>query len=183
MTIECYFSSCPHHCIHYGGEGPFCDELECLAPKDKLEQYGRERLAQLQAVQDQPDDASATVVGFDSDHAHDSHAPVGGIPAGTIWTFSGQGKPKAQEIVDERPANNTPPAVLYPYSKVAEFFAKPDFKEFVGGRRIGQAFYDFMGFNPADQDHNTKHKLNKIYYANDGAVAKALIESYADFSN
>lgn len=182
MTIECYFSSCPHHSIHYGDEGPFCDELECIAPKDKLEQYGRERLAQLQAIQGQPGDASATVSEFDSSHAHDMYAPVGGIPAGTIMVFSGQVKPKAQEIVDERPASDTPPAVLYPHSKVAEFFTKPDFKEFVGGRRIGQAFYDFMEFKPEGQSINVNHKLDKIYEA-DGAEAKALIESYADFSS
>lgn len=73
-------------------------------------------------------------------------------------------------------------SVSYPASKVAEFFGKPDFKEFVGARRIGQAFYDFMGFKPEEQTIGVNVKLDKIYEA-DGAEAKALIESYADFSS
>lgn len=162
MTIECYFSSCPHHSIHYGDEGPFCDELECIAPKDKLEQYSRERMAQLQAmgVQSRHDEIVAS-----------QPAEIG------LTTNQNDG-----EIVNQTPATNTPPTTLYPHSKVVEFFAKPDFKEFVGARRIGQAFYDFMGFKPAEQTISVNVKLDKIYEA-DGANAKALIESYADFSS
>lgn len=166
MSIECYFSSCPHHSIHYGDEGPFCDELKCLAPKDKLEQYGRERLQLLAKMSSSPPE-DEVVAQFDSDHAHDMHSSLPGA---------------ADPFVDERPASDTPPAVLYPHSKVAEFFTKPDFKEFVGGRRIGQAFYDFMGFKPEEQTIGVNVKLDKIYEA-DGADAKALIESYADFSS
>ena len=33
MTIECYDISCPHHSNHYGLEGPFCDETECIKYK------------------------------------------------------------------------------------------------------------------------------------------------------
>lgn len=69
--------------------------------------------------------------------------------------------------------------VSYPASKVAEFFSKADFKEFVGGRRIGQAFYDFMGFSPEGHTTAENHALDAIYEA-DGNNAKALIESYAD---
>lgn len=29
MPIECYHAACPFHGVHYGGEGPFCDEHEC----------------------------------------------------------------------------------------------------------------------------------------------------------
>ena len=29
MSIECYHAACPYHGVHYGGEGPFCDEYEC----------------------------------------------------------------------------------------------------------------------------------------------------------
>ena len=29
MPIECYYAACPHHSIHYGVEGPYCDEQEC----------------------------------------------------------------------------------------------------------------------------------------------------------
>lgn len=29
MTIECYHTACPYLSVHYGGEGPFCDEPEC----------------------------------------------------------------------------------------------------------------------------------------------------------
>ncbi len=165
MSIECYFSSCPHHSIHYGDEGPYCDELKCIAPKDKLEQYGRERLQLLAKMSSSPPE-DEVVEQFDSDHAHDMYSSSPGA---------------ADPFVDAAAKTDTPPAVLYAYSKVVEFFSKPNFKEFVGGRRIGQAFYDFMGFKPDQQSVNVNHKLDKIYEA-DGAEAKALIESYADFN-
>lgn len=32
MTIECYFSQCPHHSCHDSDDGPFCYEKDCIRP-------------------------------------------------------------------------------------------------------------------------------------------------------
>ena len=37
--IECHFSSCEHHCSHFGEEGPFCNGEVCIAPAERLTEF------------------------------------------------------------------------------------------------------------------------------------------------
>lgn len=39
MTMECYYSTCIYHCTQLGDDGPFCDEVECLASKKELQAF------------------------------------------------------------------------------------------------------------------------------------------------
>lgn len=36
MSIECYHDSCSFHSVHFGSEGPFCDEEECRAAEQEI---------------------------------------------------------------------------------------------------------------------------------------------------
>lgn len=47
MSIECYYKWCPHHSIHTGQDGPFCDELECVATEEEMKKYLALRAAEL----------------------------------------------------------------------------------------------------------------------------------------
>lgn len=49
MTIECYFTKCPHHSIHqWPDDGPFCYEEECLATEKEIDEYHEERRYELE---------------------------------------------------------------------------------------------------------------------------------------
>lgn len=50
MTIECYYSSCPHHGCNEvpPEEGPFCFEVDCRATPEQIKQYATERRAFLE---------------------------------------------------------------------------------------------------------------------------------------
>ena len=48
MTTECYYSMCPKHGTHDGGEGPFCDEPECSASTAEIKLYAAGRRLELQ---------------------------------------------------------------------------------------------------------------------------------------
>jgi hypothetical protein len=44
MTIECYYSDCPHHSFHDGeDDGPFCYESKCLATEQEIKIYAEKR--------------------------------------------------------------------------------------------------------------------------------------------
>jgi threonine aldolase len=41
MTIECYTANCPKHGIHFGDDGPFCYEEECVGIAEMSQEIDR----------------------------------------------------------------------------------------------------------------------------------------------
>lgn len=47
MSIECHYAECPHHGIHFEGEGSFCEQEQCLQTPREIAMYQRrQRLEQ-----------------------------------------------------------------------------------------------------------------------------------------
>ncbi len=52
MTMECYFSQCPHHDVNngYPDDGPFCGLEECLASEEDIERWKEEERKRVEAL-------------------------------------------------------------------------------------------------------------------------------------
>jgi len=70
--------------------------------------------------------------------------------------------------------------IQFPQEKIQEFFANHATPDKIKGRRIGQAFYDFMGYNPLELSHEDNVFLNRLYEM-DGHKASQYIYMHSDY--
>ena len=70
--------------------------------------------------------------------------------------------------------------VQFPQAKIQEFFSDHTTKEALNGRRVGQAFYDFMGYDPTTLSPDQRMFLDRLYEM-DGSIAAQFIHMHSDF--
>jgi hypothetical protein len=70
--------------------------------------------------------------------------------------------------------------ITFPQEKITEFFATRTGANPYNGQRIGQCFYDFMGFDPTKQSDEVNRFLDRLYEM-DGEQAIQFINMHSDY--